>query len=93
MEFSPSEFNPAQFPGVVYDNFCEFDSSYAYFYETFAREPPESANTDALRAAWHKENKRCQFLNGFTGRSFQNDFEDSVIESERSTFTFKNMVG
>ena len=51
MESSRGKFDPTNYPGAVYDNFCEFVDFYAYVYEAITKEPPESANTQDLRAA------------------------------------------
>ena len=83
IESSLGKFDPTNYPGAVYDNFCEFVDSYAYVHLAITKEPPESANTQDLRAAWHEQNKRHQFLGHFTSHNLQKDFEDSVPKSER----------
>ena len=62
MESSLGKFDPTNYPGAVYDNFCEFVDSYAYMYEAaVTKEPPESANTQDLRPTWHEQNKGVSF--------------------------------
>ena len=61
MESSLDKFYPANYPAAMYDNFCEFVDSYAYTYEAVTKEPPESANTQDLRSAWHEQHKGVSF--------------------------------
>ena len=76
---------------MCYDAFSDFVEAYAYEYEATAKDPPATLNAEE-KVAWIEVNKRKLFLGRFASRNFQKDFEEVVLEADRSTITFTDMV-
>ena len=78
-------FDPTTDPAMVFARFEEFIAAFHYKYMSITKEPPAEHNTDALRHAWHQQNKKKLLLGKFASRSLQRDFEDCVVADERDT--------
>ena len=85
-----TKFDPAEHPGNLYDAFCEFIDAFKYEYEALPGRTAPTGTVDT--AAWTEQDKRKQLLGRFASRNLQKDFEDEVVERERSTISFTDTV-
>ena len=90
-KISTVKFDPEEHQNNVYEAFVEFLDEFTYEYDAIAKEPPKDLDA-AAKTAWISQNKRKVFLGKFSSRNLQKTFEQVVVEDQRATITYEEMV-
>ena len=76
----------------VFAHFEEFANSFEYSYDSLAREPPNTTNSNELRNAWVQKDKKHIFLGGYSSRNLQAEFEQATLSKKRADTGFDLMM-